>query len=151
MTLNPFVAELAQFDDEWGELEDSPFFDRLPDGRYQVRVLETAIERAKRSGRLQLKWEFAVLNGPHKNRRIWLYHGLDNADALPYLKRDLAVAGLELTRLSELAERLHELNDVVLEVTLKTKGEYQNVYINKLIDAPFPPDEPVFDHDDRPF
>jgi len=150
MTLNPFTTELAQFDDEWGEISDSPAFEPLPDGRYQVRVAGTAIERAKRSGRLQLKWEFAVLSGPFKNRRIWLYHGLDNADALPYLKRDLAAAGLRLARLSELAGRLHELNGVILEVTLKTKGEYQNVYINKLIEAPYPPEDPVFG-DDRPF
>lgn len=151
MVHNPFASDLAQFDGDWGELPDTPTFDRLPDGRYQVIITGTGIERSKTSGRLQLRWEFTVVGGPHKNRRVWNYHGLDHADSLPYLKRDLAAAGLELGRLSDLPRRLTELDGVMLEVQLKTRGEYQNVYINKRLSDNLPQTFDNFREDDVPF
>ena len=57
-----------------------------------------------------------------------------NGDNIKWLKQDLITCGLALNKVSELPNRLYELLDVKLEVTVKTKGEYANVYLNRRIE-----------------
>jgi hypothetical protein len=127
---------LAQFDQEWeqAEVETDKEYDALPDGKYQVVVDEVEIVESK-AGNLQLKWQFGVFNGSHKGRKIWKYNGLEKTEHIEWLKKDIYTAGVEVRKLSDLPGQLNQLLDRVLEVTLKTKGDFTNVYINKLVDA----------------
>ena len=56
-------------------------------------------------------------------------------DNICWLKNDLVRCGLILEKFSDLPERLGELLDIQLIVTLKTKGTNQNVYFNKRVDS----------------
>ncbi len=78
-------------------------------------------------------WEFVIAEGQYEGWRLWKYNGLDSADKIGWLKNDLHKAGLKLEKLTDLGESLEHLLDRALEVNVKTKGEYQNVYINKEI------------------
>ena len=142
-------AKLAQFDKEWAEAEvrNDKNFEQVPDGKYQVVVDEVEIVESK-AGNLQLKWQFAVFNGSHKGRKLWKYNGLEKSDHIEYLKKDIATAGLEIAKLSDLPGNLKYLLDQVLEITVKTKGDFTNIYINKSLN-----DEVVkeVDDDDLPF
>jgi hypothetical protein len=132
-------SELATMDQEWMGIEVEPqqkTYDPLPDGKYQVKVDSVAIEESKTSHRLQLKWVLKVIAGAFQGRLIWRYNGFDSTENLTYLKKDLTTCGVTVTKLSELEENLQFLLDTVLEVQLKTKGEYQNCYINKEIQMP---------------
>jgi hypothetical protein len=74
-----------------------------------------------------------VLAGEYQGRCIFRYNGIANFDQVTFLKKDLHTCGLDLAKLSDLEDRIDELVGVVVEVTLKTKGEYQNCYINKQV------------------
>jgi hypothetical protein len=136
--MSQYQNDLATMDQEWMGIEVEPkqTFDPLPDGKYQVKVDSVAIEESKTSGRLQLKWVLKVIAGAFTGRLIWRYNGFDSTENLTYLKKDLTTCGVTVTRLSELEDNLQFLLDTVLEVQLKTKGEYQNCYINKEIQMP---------------
>jgi hypothetical protein len=152
--MSQYQNELATMDQEWMgiQVEDKQkTFDPLPDGKYQVKVDSVAIEESKTSGRLQLKWVLKVIAGAFTGRLIWRYNGFDSTENLTFLKKDLTTCGVTVTRLSELEDNLQFLLDTVLEVQLKTKGEYQNCYINKEIQVP---DDGLADLDvdmDKPF
>jgi hypothetical protein len=152
--MSQYQNELATMDQEWMgiQVEDKQkTYDPLPDGKYQVKVDSVAIEESKTSGRLQLKWVLKVIAGAFTGRLIWRYNGFDSTENLTFLKKDLTTCGVTVTRLSELEDNLQFLLDTVLEVQLKTKGEYQNCYINKEIQVP---DDGLADLDvdmDKPF
>ena len=48
-------------------------------------------------------------------------------------RTDLHTCGLELEKLSDLPNHLRRLLNVKLEVTKRTRGENENVYINRRI------------------
>ena len=128
--------KLAQFDKEWEEapVESSQQYEDLPDGKYQVVVDSVEITESK-AGNLMLKWEFGVFNGAFKGRKAWKYNGLEKKEHIEWVKKDIFTAGLEIKKISDLPDRLKDLLDRVLEVTIKTKNDFTNVYINKLVSS----------------
>ncbi len=44
------------------------------------------------------------------------------------------MCGVELEKLSELPNRLEELLDLTLEITKRTRGENENIYLNRRIE-----------------
>jgi len=52
---------------------------------------------------------------------------------LGWLKRDLAISGIVLTKLNDLNDRAQELVGFCFEVTQKTTGQYSNIYLNRLL------------------
>ena len=134
-------AQLAEFDEAWEEAPEGSVYDNLPDGKYQANIEEVRFENAKTSGRLQLAWVLEVLSPrDYLGRKIFHYRGLDNSDTVGWMKKEIFACGLKVDKISELPDMLPNLLDRVIEVTLKTKksdkGEFQNCFINKLLDAP---------------
>jgi hypothetical protein len=141
MTNADLVSQLEQFDAAWAEAPEEDSYENLPDGKYQVSIQEVRFENAKNSGRLQLAWVFEVLNsGPNMGRKLFHYRGLDKEESVGWMKKEIYTCGLRVEKVSELPEMLDQLLDRVVEITLKTKKkdgqEYQNCFINKLLDEP---------------
>ena len=135
--------------------EDTGGFQKLPDGRYKVKINRAAVEENKNSGNPQMKWEFIVVEGNYEGRCIWRVSQLDAAERVGWLKQDLYNLGYKLESLTELKSTLEKTIDQIIEVNLKTKGEHQNVYINSVnVDAPVEQEKagraPLKD-DDLPF
>lgn len=140
MTSNPFDEELnsgplagidlSAFDDDFDAAAE-PEFDELADGKYQVRI-DTAQVSKSSAGDPMIKWELLVIAGSHEGRRIFKNSVITDR-SLPFVKGDLKKVGLELKRLSELPGRIGETLDKILQVTLRTKGEYRNCYFDKLL------------------
>ena len=133
--------DLAAFDDDFAQTEAADF-EEVPDGKYQVRIQSVRLGESQK-GDPMLKWDLVVISGTHAGRHIFKNAVITSA-SLPFVKGDLDTLGLKLGRFSELPGRLDSLLDLTLEVTKRTKGEYANVYFNKLIqvptgDAPFDP------------
>src|SRR6185503_6073096 len=98
------------------------------------------------SGRLQVSFQFVILSGEYKNRKLWSHQGLETAENMGWFKAMLAKLELKIPKkLKDLPDILEEAIDLTCEVTVKTRGEYQNVYVNKLID----PDEDVEEDEDE--
>ena len=80
-----------------------------------------------------LKWTLRILGPRFAGRLLWRHNVIASRENVRWLKNDLHVCGLELVRLSDLQSHLHELLDIQLEVTKKTRGDNVNIYINKKV------------------
>ncbi len=126
-------VDLTAFDEDYEQAE-APDFEEVPDGKYQVRVLKAQLGES-RKGDPMLKWDLVVLSGPHAGRHIFK-NAVITRDSIPFVKGDLKTLGLALTRFSDLPAHLEELLDKTVEITKRTKGEFTNVYFNRLIELP---------------
>lgn len=127
--------DLSQFDEDFAqaEVEERGEFETVPDGKYQVNVDGVELTNSKTSGNPMLKWTLRVLGPNHRNRLLWRNNMLVTRENMRWLKQDLHTCGLYLEKASELPDRLDDLLDVKLEVTKRTKGEYENIYLNRRI------------------
>jgi len=136
--------DLSQFDDDYdsAEVEDREF-DTVPDGKYQVMVERVELSRAKSSGNPMLKWTLKILAPTHAGRLLWRNNVMASKENIKWLKNDLHTCGLELEKLSDLPERLNDLLDLTLEVTKRTRGENENIYLNRRIEIDVNDGEPA--------
>lgn len=125
--------DLAQFDGGYDEapVEEREFED-IPDGKYQVNVEKAELTHSQTSGNPMLKWTLKILGPKFAGRLLWRNNVITN-DSLKWLKTDLHTCGVTLAKLSELPSRLNDLLDVKLEVTKRTRGESESVYLNRRI------------------
>lgn len=123
-------VDLTDLDDAYGKSAPPERPDDLPDGNYQV-VIEDMEVRASEAGNRYLSWDLRVLAGECKGRHAFKRNMLQTAENLNFLKGDLAVAGLTLAKLSELPVRCKALIKTCLEIRVKAKGEFSNIYIKK--------------------
>lgn len=126
--------DLAQFDDDFDQVEaEKRDFEAVPDGKYQVNVEKVELTRAQTSGNPMLKWTLRILAPKFRGRLLWRNNVIATRDNMKWLKTDLHTCGLDLAKLSELSANLRKLIDVKLEITKRTRGENENVYINRRI------------------
>jgi hypothetical protein len=121
-------VDLTSFDDEF-ESAETPSFEEVPDGKYQVKI-QTAKLESSQKGDPMIKFDLEIISGSQAGRHIFKNSVITQA-SLPYVKADLKTLGLELAKFSELSGRLEELLDVTLEITKRTRGDYTNVYFNR--------------------
>jgi len=128
------TIDLAAFDGTFQQeaAEERGDFDSLPDGKYQVVIEKVELTQTQNTGNPMLKWTLRVLGPRFANRLIWRNSVITNK-TLRYLKTDLHLCGLDLDKLSDLPGRMAELLDVRLEVSKKTKGDYENIYFSRRI------------------
>lgn len=115
--------------------ETNTDFEEVPDGAY-VCVIERAEFRKSKSGNPYLSLALVVDSGPQEGRWIWKRNMLGTQDNLTFLKKDLAVCGVNIPeKLSDL--KLESLLDLTVRVTKKTTTkddrEYENIYIDRLV------------------
>lgn len=147
MSSNPFAGDqnvpatngkgagidLSQFDDDF-ESAEAPEYAELPDGKYQVTISKAQLAES-RQGDPMLKWDLIIISGQHEGRHIFK-NAVISPNSMPYVKADLIRLGLEMKRISDLPARLPEVLDKNLEITVRTKGEFTNVYFNKVLSIP---------------
>jgi len=126
-------TDLAGFDDDYvgSEVPESDF-ESIPDGKYQVIVDRVELTRTSK-GDPMLKWTLRVLGPTHEGRLLWRNNVMATSDNITWLKKDLYACDVRLARLSELPANLDRLLDIRLEVTKKTRGEFESVYFNRRI------------------
>lgn len=127
------AADLTAFDDDYAEAE-TPEFEEVPDGKYQVRVHTVKLARSQKNDPM-IKWDTVIISGQHAGRHIFKNSVITQA-SLPFVKADLQTLGLKLERFSELPNHLDDLLDLTIDVTKRTKGDYTNVYFNRLLNIP---------------
>ena len=153
MSANPFEHEdvtlpagagsgidLTAFDEDFAsaEVED---FDRVPDGKYQIKVEKAALAKSREKGTPMIRWQFGVISGAHAGRKIFK-NSIITHESMRFVKGDLEKLGLKLGRLSELEKHLPGLIGQAAEVSVVTKAkaeggqEYLNVYVNRLLSIP---------------
>jgi hypothetical protein len=104
----------------------------IPDGKYQVQVASVAIATAK-SGNRVLRWKLEIV-APARfaGRVLWRNNVLEDvAKYQMQLKRDLHICGITTRGGNDLKQQLPKLLDLRLEVAKRTKGDFDNVYLNQ--------------------
>jgi len=130
------ATDLAHFDDVYKESEvTEDEFETVPDGKYQTEVDRVELVRTTK-GDPMLKWALRILGPTHAGRLLWRYNVMATDENIRWLKKDLYACGIRLARLSELPASLERLLDIRLEVTKRTKGDFESIYINKRINTP---------------
>lgn len=134
MVPNNDSVDLTQWDDEYEQAPvEERSFDDVPDGKYQVNVEKAEMTHSKTSGLPMLKWTFKILGPTYAGRLLWKHAVITNEESVKHIKGDLAVCGLQLPKFSQLPQHTGKLLDLKLEISKQTRGEYENIYINKLI------------------
>jgi len=126
--------DLAQFDDDFAEAEvEDREFEPIPDGKYQVNVERVELTRAQTSGNPMLKWTLRIIAPRFRGRLLWRNNVMVSRENIKWLKTDLHTCGLSLEKISDLPANLEKLINIKLEITKRTRGENENVYLNKRI------------------
>jgi len=125
--------DLSAFDDDF-EAAEAPDFEEVPDGKYQARINKAQLAESS-AGDPMIKWDLVVISGAHEGRHIFK-NSVITRKSMPFVKGDLTKLGLQLQRISDLPKRLPDLLDKKLEVTVREKGEYRNVYFNRVLAIP---------------
>ncbi|MCK9599479.1 MAG: DUF669 domain-containing protein [Sphaerochaeta sp.] len=152
MDINDHLAQYKEVFDG-AEVKEESNYEDLPDGTYQMRIEELRFEESKKTSRPQLCWTLVVVApSGHINRKHWHYRGIADDKGIGWMKQELANAGMDVLDMSitDIPAHLEDLLDNIIEVQIKTKGEYRNSYINRVVSAPgdVPRDElPVIDDD----
>jgi len=142
-TADPVSAWVAQAKAKWAEeakrAKEAPEYRRHPDGRYRALLTSAKFEFSQNSNRPQLVSGWTVTEGELEGEILRNYDGLDNEQSLYYLARWMARFGRDPEEVD-----LENLQDVLDEIVgekhegivrLKTKGEYQNLFVEKVMDA----------------
>jgi len=128
--------DLTQFDDAYAAAPvDERQFGEIPDGKYRVVVDRVEITTARTSGNAMLKWRLKILDGQFKNRLLFRNSVLSSPQMIAWLKSDLHLCGVDLEKLSDLPGALERLLDIELEVTKRTRGDFENIYFNTRTDG----------------
>ena len=109
--------------------------DDLADGSYICVVTKARLNESASSGRLQISWEYTILEGENRGRIIYEHAGLETEDNLMWTARRLAQLGYDISDM-EIGEIETVLSDVIDEkikvrVGLRTNGEFRNVRVQK--------------------
>lgn len=117
--------------------EAEPAFQEFEDGRYEARLVGAKLMQSN-AGNTQIDWSWKFLDGQYEGKVKHSYQQLMTEDNLYYLGRDLERMGYELPDdLTQLPEILADIekSKPVGSITLKTNGDFQNVYIRKMYTA----------------
>lgn len=141
--VSPFKAKLAKLKENWeaaaAEGEKMDVFNDVPDGDYFARLVGQEFGDSN-SGNFQLTTTWVIIKGEQAGSQVRRRDGLDREEGLPYVYRFLKSIGVENAEDPETLVNLEEVMAAIVEgkpaarIRLKTKNDFQNVYINKLVD-----------------
>lgn len=136
MAKKPTVqGALRRLKGAWKKAEAKVGFSPVPDSTYQCRIDDATLELSKSSKRPQISYALTVANGDFQNRKLWKRDGIDGEEQLEWTKGTLETLGLDIPEdIEGLPEILEDVPGLYVEVTVKTKDEFQNIYFNELIE-----------------
>jgi cobalamin biosynthesis protein CobT len=139
---NALKKKLQKAQNNWQgareKAKESTGFTEVPDGRYLAHLTNAQICESRSSGRLQIQWTWTISDGEFENDTKLDFDGLETEDNLVFLGRKLSRFGYELPEdITEISDILDELveKQPLARIRLKTKGEFQNVYVDKLMSS----------------
>ena len=129
---------LAKMQKMWKGAEARRGYAPIPDGQYQAKLESAVIGNAKTSGRLQCTYVFCVLTPEEfEGKKVYKRDGLDSTENLEWFKGTLETLGASPEDIEDMPNVPNVLNDLVgtvAEITVQTKDEFQNVYINEVVE-----------------
>lgn len=146
--MGKYEDDLAHLDEAHDPETVPEFGSHVPDNKYQARLDQIFVSESKK-GKMQTVMVFEIMTGDYTFRKETKYCQMVTADNLDYLTLDLRKLGAPVTfKWNELERLLPSLLDAKVELLVKTKNEFTNIYINKKLETV---DSAVLDKEDVPF
>ena len=123
------AAALARLDDEWTKtsVSSDELYADIPDGTYNAVIEEARLTETVSTGRPMVIWKLRI-QGPQAANRVVTKSRVVTENTLTYLKEELEKCGLQVSRLSELPDRLRELVNHPIDIQKSTKDGRANFY-----------------------
>lgn len=131
------TVDLSRYDEDYRKAKqaDAPApYRPVPDGRYQVIVETVELTKTRTTGNPMLKWRLRI-SGPTMADRVLWRNSVITERTIPYIHKDLALCGLHMDSFNELSSRLPELVSLRLEVTKRTKDNYEDIFFDRNLSA----------------
>jgi hypothetical protein len=135
-----FQKQLKKAQQTWGSAKEkakvSGYGDEFEDGRYKVTITRADLGTSRSSNRLQVVFGYTFVEGDYTGKTKLDYDGCDTEDNQVWLGRKLTRLGYEVPDdITELEDTLKQIlkDRIVVCITLKTKGEFQKVYIDRVM------------------
>ena len=113
----------------------------LPDGTYQAKIID-AKRTLTQKKKLQIDWTFEVISGEYEGRKQHKYDLLVTQDNVDWLLGTLETLEIEMPKkfnednFAEVIDScLKKAVGLVAEVSIRTSGDFSNVYINELLEG----------------
>lgn len=138
--LSDFEKQLGKASSAWDAARERAAtskgggFGEYDDGKYMVR-LKKAFGATNSKG-AYLQFDFQFLDDPYKGMSKALFQNMQSDENLFHAARLLGSFGYELPeKVSDIVAVLEAISaeKPLCRITIKTKGEYQNVYLDKVI------------------
>jgi hypothetical protein len=110
------------------------------DGRYVARLMSATVGKSQASGRYQVDMAWKFVEPPYAGQTKHAYQGLETDQNVEYFLRDLKRLGFDITELDEtdIPDLLEQISStkphLLCQIALKTKSDYQNIFINALLE-----------------
>jgi len=120
-------------------------FDKVPYGLYKVIVDKLVIKTTKSTNMEMLSWQLRIIGGKQNNRCIFKNTVIMDS-TIKIIEKDLSIFMLDIEKMSDLEENLHNYAGSVLEIEFKqnaNRPEFDNIYFKKLIDGNEQTNEPT--------
>lgn len=113
-------------------------YEGYSDGDYLMELREMEVGMSRESNRLQVVSKFVFADGKYKGHGKWRFDGLDSDSSISFFKAYCEVLGVEYPEdpvdLLEVLADFVSNNESLFNCTLKTKGEFQNLYVKGVSD-----------------
>lgn len=108
---------------------------KVPDDNYNVRIDSMTLEESKASSRLQVHYEMCILDGNYEGKKLHKYQGIEDQEQVDYFMGDLEMLEVEVpTNMEDIGESLEAAAGLLVELSVATRDEFQNIYLNELLE-----------------
>lgn len=141
---------LTAFDADYERTEAAEVYTPPPPGKYTAKIEEVKFGKVGEKQQTMLLWTMRITDGPLTGRRVQLNSSLSFA-AMPFLKTNLAVVGINVPKVSMVPPLLPGIIGAVVEVSVKEFKGFTNVDLVSLISpgtgTGAPEEEPIPEED----
>lgn len=121
--------DLSEFDEAFNRVPSSNFEDYyadVPDGSYDAEIRDAHLGRT-RTAKPMLVWRMALVSAPDLRKTVTKTRVITE-NTMPWLKEDLLKCGLALSRLSDLSQRVGEMEGRLVRLEKKTINGKAELY-----------------------
>lgn len=107
------------------------------DGKYLAQITKASVGQSKNTQRWQHTFGFKFVEGDYKGKTKYQYQGMDNEVGLGILIKTFELLGHSVEDPTDFAaaDKAVVKEAPLVEIRLKTNGEFQNVYVLKKEDS----------------
>jgi hypothetical protein len=113
------------------------FISDVPDGDYVTVPVKAAFQDLL--GKEMVKWAWLIVEGDYANKTLYDNSRFETDENIMYFLKRLYTLGVDIDNF-DISEVLKDTLEAIVaaksrvDVTVKRKGEFQNVYVNRLLD-----------------